>query len=265
MEKFKKAGRIAYCIGLAGMVFPQFFYKQFGNNFFPAWHGLPLLVVWVYLFTLIVLAACAAIIFEKQGRLAALLLGGLLLVMYIFGYVPYEILIQPYADHLGTWGDGLKESALAGGAFVVAASFPININTEKSRLIKWLDKLVPFGPLLFCITMVLYGICHLLYTKFISPLVPHWVPGSPNFWTIFAGVCLIGSGLAIVFGLKRKLAALLLAIMIFIWLFTIHIPLSIADPFGANANSIVSAFSALAFSAIAFVIACNDDSKIKTT
>jgi len=264
MEKFKKAGRIAYCIGLAGMVFPQFFYKQFGNNFFPAWPHLPWTAFFASLFTFIVLIACIAIVFEKHARIAALLLGGLLLVMYCFGYVPYEILLAPYADHLGTWADGLKESALAGGAFVMAGSFPVNPNTEKSKCIKWLEKLIPFGPLFFCITMVLYGVSHLLYTKYISPLVPHWVPGSPNFWTIFAGACLIGSGLAIVFGLKRKLAALLLAVMIFIWLFTIHIPLSIADPFGANANSIVSAFSALAFSAIAFIIACNDESKSKT-
>jgi uncharacterized membrane protein YphA (DoxX/SURF4 family) len=264
MEKLKKAGRIAYCIGLAGMVVPQLFYTQFGNNFFPAWPHLPWVGLWSGLFTTIVLVACMAIIVEKQGRVASLLLGGLLLVMYCLGYIPYEIFLAPYADHLGTWGDGLKESALAGGAFVMAASFPVNLNAEKSTSIKWLEKLVPFGPLLFCITMILYGVSHFLYTKYISPLVPRWVPGSAAFWTDFAGAALICSGVAIVAGIKQKLVAILLGIMILIWLFIIHIPLVVADPYGNNANSIVSAFSALAFIGIAFVIAGNADSKGKT-
>jgi len=261
MDKLKIAARIAYCIGLAGMVVPQLFYSQFGSNFFPAWPHLLWVTLWVGLFTCIVLAACAAIVFDKHARVAALLLGCLLSAMYCFGYIPYEILLAPYADHLGTWGDGLKESALAGGAFVVAGSFPANPNTEKSTFIKWLEKLIPFGPLFFCITMVLYGVSHFLYTKYISPLVPHWVPGSPAFWTDFAGAALIGSGLAIVIGIKRKLAALLLGCMILVWLFIIHIPLAIADPFGANSNSIVSTFSALAFLGIAFVIAANSEKK----
>jgi len=259
MEKLKVAARIAYCIGLAGMVVPQLFYGQFGSNFFPAWPHLPWVGFLSGLFTFIVLAACAAIIFEKQARVSALLLGGLLLIMYCFGYIPFEILLAPYADHLGTWGDGLKESALAGGAFVMAGSFPANPNTEKSTFIRWLEKLIPLGPLFFCITMVLYGVSHLLYTKYISPLVPNWIPGSAAFWTDFAGVALICAGLAIVIGIKRKLVALLLGSMILIWLLIIHIPLAIADPNGGNSNSIVSAFSALAFLGIAFVIA--SDSK----
>jgi hypothetical protein len=43
--------------------------------------------------------------------------------------------------------------------------------------------------------------------------------------------------------------------VIFIWLLIIHIPLSVKDPLGGNANSIIGAFSALAFIGIAFVIA----------
>jgi len=255
MEKLIKPARIAYCIGLAGMVIPQLFYKQFGSNFFPAWPGFPLTVFWLYFFTAIIIAACAAIIFEKNGRVVSLILGGLLLAVYLFGYIPYELIIEPHNNYLGSWGDGLKEPALAGGAFVVADSFPKEVTRQTSAFIKFLEKLIPFGPVFFCITMILYGVCHLLYTKFISPLVPAWFPGSPIFWTYFAAVTLIGSGIAIAIGIKQKLAANLLGIMIFIWLIIIHIPLAIKDPFSHEANSLVSAFSALAFSAIALLIA----------
>ncbi|MDB5123708.1 MAG: hypothetical protein JWP94_1837 [Mucilaginibacter sp.] len=252
MKSLIKPGRIAYCIGLAGMVSPQFFYGKFGSNFFPGWTNLPFVAFWACLFAIVAIAACAAIIFEKNARTVSLVLGGFLLATYCFGYLPYEILVEPYNNYLGTWASGLKEPALAGGAFVIAGSFPREANL-KNTSIKWLEKLIPFGPFLFCITMVLYGISHFLYVKPVSALVPGWIPGN-IFWTYFAGAALIGLGIAIVFKIKLKLAALLLGIMIFIWLIIIHIPLAIADPFGNKSDAFISSFSALAFCATAFVI-----------
>ena len=253
MDKLVKLSRITFCIGLAGMVGPQLFYSAFGNNFFPAWPHLPLVPVWVCLFTVAVLAACIAIVFRIKARTAALLLGGLLLAIYIFGYFTYDLFVAQYNNHLGTWADGLKESALAGGAFVVAGSLPADSSVQKSVVLRFLQKLIPFGPFLFCTTMVLYGICHFLYTQPISGLVPAWIPGH-MFWTYFGGSALILGGVTVTLKIKLNITAFLLGLMILIWLFIIHIPLSVNDPFGNNSNSIVSAFSALSFCATAFII-----------
>jgi len=260
MEKFIQPARIAFFIGFAGMVIPQFFYHAFGINFFPAFPGLPFIACWASPFTVVTLVCCIAVIFQIRPKTASLLLGGLLLAMYLFGYLPYDAFFAPYNNHLGTWADGLKETALAGGAFVVAGSLPPENNVQRSALIKFLEKLIPFGPFLFCTTMVLYGIAHFLYTQPISTLVPNWIPWH-IFWTYFGGAALICSGLAIVFKIKLKLVASLLALMIFIWLVILHIPMVIADPFGNNSNSLVSGFSALAFSATAFIIAGMADKK----
>jgi uncharacterized membrane protein YphA (DoxX/SURF4 family) len=256
MDKLIKPARLAYCIGLAGMVFPQFFYGEFGSNFFPKWPGLPLPAFWTYLFSVFTIAACIMIALEKRGRAISLVLGGLLLAMYCLVDIPYELFIDPYHKHLGSWGNVLKELALAGGAFAVAGTFAEDITNSKPALIKWLKKLIPFGRIFFCTTMILYGCAHFCYPQPISTLVPNWIPGH-LFWTYFAGVALIGLGLAIVFKIQLQLAATVLGTVIFIWLLVIHIPMSIADPLGNKANSIVSAFSALAFSGIAFVIAYN--------
>ncbi len=253
MEKLVKPSRIAFAIGLAGMVCPQFFYHAFGVNFFPAWPHLLFVGLWAYLFTIVVLAGCAAIIFGIKPKVAALLLGGLLLAVYLFGYFTYDLFVALYNNHLGTWADGLKESALAGGAFVLAGSLPTEAAIQNSAVLRFFDKLVPFGPFLFCTTMVLYGICHFLYTQPISTLVPGWIPGHV-FWTYFGGSALILSGIAVTLKIQLKVTAFLLGLMILIWLFIIHIPLTIADPFGNFCNSMVSAFSALAFCATAFLI-----------
>jgi uncharacterized membrane protein YphA (DoxX/SURF4 family) len=255
MEILTKTGRWFYCIGLVGMVAPQFFYQKFGVNFFPAWPGLAWVVFWTCLFTIVTIAACITIFLEIKARTVSLILGGILLAMYCLGNIPYEIIIDPYNNHLGSWANGLKELALSGGAFVIAGSFPEEANVRKSSLIKLLERLIPFGPVFFCITMIAYGYAHFLYTQQISTLVPNWIPGH-IFWTYFAGAALICSGIAIVLRIKIKLAAMLLGITIFIWLIILHIPRGIADPLGNNANEVVSAFSALAFSGIAFVIVC---------
>ena len=252
MDKLTKAARIAYCIGLAGMVFPQFIYGEFGPNFFPPWPGLPWVALWAWLFTIITIAACIAITFNKKPHEVSLILGTLFLALFCFGFAPYELFIDPNNKHLGSWANGLKELALAGGAFVIAGSFPGKIIKPPS--IKLLEKLIPFGPFFFCTTMIAYGYAHFLYTQPISTLVPSWIPGH-IFWTYFAGVALMASGIAIVLRIKIKIAAMLLGIMIFLWLIMLHIPLAVADPPGQNANSIISAFSALAFSGIAFMIA----------
>lgn len=95
---------------------------------------------------------------------------------------------------------------------------------------------------------------HFIYTDFVATLVPEWIPG-PVFWTRFAGVALIGSGLAIMINIQQHTAALLLGIMIFLWLLLLHIPRAIADPHSGDGNEWTSVFEALAFSGIAFLLA----------
>jgi uncharacterized membrane protein YphA (DoxX/SURF4 family) len=108
--------------------------------------------------------------------------------------------------------------------------------------------------------MILFGIDHFLYADFVSKLVPMWIPGQ-LFWTYFAGVALIGSGIGIILKIKLKLVATLLGVMIFLWLIMLHIPRAIADPYGDKGNEVTSVFEALGFSGIAFVIAGGDNRK----
>ncbi len=259
MEILIKISRISYGLMVAALGFQQLAYADFRPVVIPPlWlANIPGYVIWVYLLSVILITAGIAIMIDKKTRLASLILGGIFLLLLIFCEIPYEIFNDPNNGHLGVWGDALKELAFAGGAFVVAGSYPTTVAEvpKNNSLTNLLEKLIPLGSVFFSITMVCFGICHLLYAVFISALVPNWIPGH-IFWTYFAGVALIGSGLGIIFNIKLKLNALLLALMIFLWFIFLHIPRGVADPFSGKGNEISSIFEAFGFSGTAYLIAC---------
>src|SRR5207302_9463213 len=69
------------------------------------------------------------------------------------------------------------------------------------------------------------------------------------------GAALFCSGIAILLNIKRRIAATLLGIMIFIWVVILHIPYALSAPLARNEGEVTSAFLALAYCGIAFVIA----------
>jgi hypothetical protein len=75
------------------------------------------------------------------------------------------------------------------------------------------------------------------------------------FWTYFAAVALIGSGVSLVTKIKIGLVSLLMGLMIFIWFLILHIPRAVAMPDVDNGNEVTSVFQALAFSGVGFVMA----------
>lgn len=258
MKLFIKTGRYFYAIALLVYGVQQFVYADFRNVLLPAWQSkIPLLPVWAYIFGLALIAAGVAIIFEKKAREVSLILGGTLLVLFCFVHIPYEI-IDPkaYDKHLGSWTSALKELALSGGAFVIAGTFSADNASphHKSAVMKLLEKIIPFGPIFFSITMTSFGITHFMYAGFVEKMVPSMFPDH-LFWTYFAGVALIGSGVFIILNIRVKAIGILLGTMIFLWFILLHIPGAIANPYVNRGNELSSAFDALAFSGTAFVIA----------
>ncbi len=256
-ESLIKAGRTFYGVCMAALGIQQLFYASFRSVFLPPWPAaFPGLAVCAYLASASLIVAGMFIVVEKKARAVALVLGGMLLVLFGFCHVPYMIFVNPYSSHLGVWTDPLKALALAGGAFVVAGSFPeAKANTgDGPLLIRLLETLIPVGGVFFSLTMIAFGIDHFLYTEFAAKLVPAWIPGH-TFWTYFAGVALIGAGVAIITRIKLKVVGMLLGTMIFLWFVLLHIPRAIADPFIGKGNEVTSAFEALGFSGIAFVLA----------
>ena len=264
MENLIKTGRAFYGIGIAGIGVQQFIYADFRPVLLEQWPSwIPWLTAWAYLAGAALIIAGAIIIFSKNAAKTALVLGIAFLLFFLAFHVTYQLFGSPYSFHLGLWTNPLKELAFSGGAFVIAASYPAErLNTDKSFRTRLSDIFIPYGRIFFSIMMIVFGYDHFLYKEFVATLVPAWIPWH-LFWTYFAGVALIGSGVCIIFKIKLKLVGLLLGIMIFIWFVILHIPRAIAAPYIDKGNEVTSVFEALAFSGIAFLIACMPQGKVK--
>jgi uncharacterized membrane protein len=249
-----RVGRKFYgiCVTLTGI--HQLFYSDINPVYIPesssVW--LPGNVFLVFFWSVLLIAGGGILAIAKNPRTTALVLGGIFLVLFLAVQVPHLLFLDPNGMILGAWTHALKELAFSGGAFCVAGSLPPADSTGGA--VRFLEKLIPLGRIFFSITMITFGIDHFLYPGFVATLVPAWIP-APVFWTYFAGVALVGAGVAIIAKTQLRLVGILLGTMIFLWFVFLHIPRGMADPFGGNGNEITSVIQSFGFSGIAFVLA----------
>lgn len=117
----------------------------------------------------------------------------------------------------GDWTNALKAATLAAGALAVAVADGRRVATPIAAL----RSAAPFAAAAF---FLLGGIQHFMFLDFVQTLVPAFIPGA-RFWTQFAGVALIAAGLGLCTPPVRRLAAMLTALMVFSWVFLVHVPL----------------------------------------
>ena len=252
MRNLSNIGRIFYGIAITVIGFLTIYYSDFPYMLIPSKHSwIPGLVMLAYISGAMLILAGACIIFEKKVRPLSLMLGSVLLLIFCFYFIPYEFIVSSSYMHFGDWENAAKELALSSGAFVIAGYFS---EKNENALIRFLSKLIPFGSILFSITIISFGVDHFLFAKEAADFVPSWVPYH-LFWMYLTGTALIGSGLAIILKIKPELVATLLGTMIFTWFIILHIPRVIASPSAYIGSEVTSAFIALAYGGIAFVIA----------
>lgn len=250
MENLNRIWRAFFAIGLIGIAVQQFIFSDFRPVIlppaYPSW--LAPRMAWAWVVSLLLIITCIMILLEMRARQASLLMGTLLLLILITLQFPGT----PYPRHIGSWTNAFKELTLAGGLFIVAGSIPESRNT--SDFMRLLARLIPAGKCFFAITLILFGSMHFVYPDFCASLVPNWMPWH-YFWMYFGAVCLILGGFGILIAPVRRTAALLTGIMLFIWVFILHLPRALAAPPTDGGNEWTSVFEAFAFSGMAFLIA----------
>lgn len=249
MENLIRASRAFYGVGIAGIGVQQFIYSGFRPMLLPFWpSSIPGQTTWAYVVGAGLVLAGIIIALSKRARMISIGLGVSFFLLFLVFHVYHQVFLNPHGFHLGLWTNALKELAFSGGAFIVAASYPEDKFLASNKL------LFTLGRIFFAIMLIAFGIDHFLYMDFVAPLVPAWIPGA-MFWAYFAAVALIGAGVCFLLNIKLRLVGMLAGIMLFLWVIILHIPRAIADPYMEKGNEVTSAFQALAFSGISFLIA----------
>jgi putative oxidoreductase len=77
--------------------------------------------------------------------------------------------------------------------------------------------------IVFAIIMGIFGITHLISAEKMKDTVPSWLPGGV-IWVYVTGIGFVLASVAILINKQAKLACYLLAAMLLIFIFTIHVP-----------------------------------------
>lgn len=77
------------------------------------------------------------------------------------------------------------------------------------------------GKYLYAIPMVIFGLFHFLNSSAMAGMVP--IPGG-IFWIYLTGLSLILAGISIIFQKLDEWSSLLLAVMLLVFVLTIHLP-----------------------------------------
>lgn len=254
MKRLQAIGSGLFAVGLAGLGSTHLIFGDFMTGRAPAWpEAVPGRELWAYGTGAFLILAALAILTGRRVRTAMLATG-----ILIFAWAMLRNLPVLAADTLlgGAWTRTGKGLALFGGAFAIAGIAPA-ATTGSDRLRRFIDRrreFVRLGSIGLGLFLLVSGIQHFMFTGFVATLFPAWFPGDPIQWARVGGVALIAGGGGLLVPVTSRLAALGSGLMIFSWVWIIHLPRAL----GAMTDRI-AIFEALAFSGIAFVLASSRD------
>jgi uncharacterized membrane protein len=196
----------------------------------------------VYLFGVLFVLIGVGLLVRRSVSAAAVVLAFLLLVLF-FGFSLRAALPQASMGYV--WVDPLMILALLGGVSLAAVRHD---GSPLDRVFKKATRFAPWGLGAF---MAYCGALHFPYAKYVAGLIPPWIPAH-MFWTYFAAIALIAGGIGVLVPRTARLAATLSGIMLFSWVFLVHIPLAISTH---TVSEVSRGFQALQDSAVAFMLA----------
>jgi len=234
MNKLIVLGRYCFALALTAFGIQHFIYAKYAVGIGPPWiPGNPLRAC--FMGAALVLAG-VRITANLKTRVTAMLLGFLLFLYYLFLYVPR---LAANVHDPGPWTSGAEILALCGAAWALCAASP----TRRSSM--------P-GRFLFALTLIVFGVQHLLYGRFVATLIPAWIP-ERLFFAYGVGIAFLAAACSILANIQSRLAATLLGIMFFTWVFILHLPRVMAAPH--NGNEWTSMLVALAMSGASWIVA----------
>jgi len=201
-------------LGLLGLALGDFVNGQ------PVAKNFPDRMVLAYAAGALIFLAGAAIEWRRSVAWGAAVLTAYYTVVVII-LMHGRPVIANYAVY-GVYEDLAEQVGIAAAALIVYAGSAKIAAALAARL-------TLIGRVVFGLCALVWGGAHFKYMNMTAPLVPKWLPPSQVFWGYTTGVCFILAGIALVTGVKARLAAILLTMMIAVFAVLIHTPTLIAD------------------------------------
>jgi uncharacterized membrane protein len=151
------------------------------------------------------------------GRVAAVVFGA--------GFVADAFIFRLYPMLADIRSGGLRTLffevlSVGATAWLLASTSPSGVGDARGG--SWNARpWVQAGRFLFAITMIVFGVEHFIDASFIASLIPAWMRAQ-LFLAYFTGAGFIAAGLSFAAGKCARLAGILLALMFFIWMTTLH-------------------------------------------
>ena len=103
----------------------------------------------------------------------------------------------------------------------------------------------PFIPskvaeIIFALVLAYFGYLHFKNVNMLAGGVPDFMPGEGKIWIYVIGVAFILSAIAIITGIQKTLACYLLAAMLLVFVFTIHMKSFETNPSGVLKDTAIA-------------------------
>lgn len=251
MKHLIRIGRTFFALAPVGLGIGHFAFQDFVTGRAPAWpESVPGGPVWAMLTGAVFVTVGFALLAGKKARFAAILAAGLVFGWALLRQIPVTVASPLLSVE---WTNAGKALRFVGGALSVAATLPAEGGNGTAAFWRFINRRTEFilvGRVFVGVTLIVNGVQHFTFTKFVASLIPAWFPGDALAWTYFGGVALITGGLGLLMPRTSRWAALLSGGMILSWFFIVHVSREIAGVADG-----IAVFEALATAGMLFVIA----------
>lgn len=214
----ERVGHLAYGVAASGLGVLCLLASDLAYVFQPVPRWMPLGALLAYVSGSVLLAGGLALLVPRTMRLAALVLT----VNFLFWLLLFNLpatLAKPTV--VGNWeGCGLNMTVVAGGWILLALSGRPPAGST-ARLLG--ESGVRLARCVYALGLPLVGLAHFLNAREATVYVPTWFPLRID-WVYLTGAGHIAAGLAILFGVVPRLAAVLEAAQITAFVIIAHIP-----------------------------------------
>lgn len=191
------------------------------------------------------MAVAVCLVQGWNGRLAANLLGLGTFVRGLVIYLPWILRTPRYPR---PWTALFELVALAGAALVIGGTLPgmVPEGSDSQR------RLAALGRWMFAVSLVAFGVQHLMYPAFVASLIPAWIPWHMLLAKV-TGIAFLLAAVSLMTRVQAGFAGGLLGLMFLLWTILLHLPRVVRARH--DGSEWTSAFVAMAMCGASFVLA----------